>query len=418
MSMKYKPADRGWAVMSTGIGLLILLAVAVWSMGYYNDYVQQRGWQVTASQLSRFRTSVKAYVGRYYDTLLAAAGTTAPVIVTPDMLKNTGLIEPGFSDTTADGQKISAAVTRHATNTDQLQALVITTGGASLPYTALRNISVDVDMGGYVWKNANMTGAMESWSVPLASFGVSTSVGHVGSLIPSDELGVAREESDRLYRFAVTGKPDLNRMHTSIDMGENDLNNTGTVNAVTGNFSGNVMAGDKVTAENDIRTRNGWLVTRGDKGWLNETHGGGFTMTDNDWVRAINNKSISTGGNIRADGRLSAGGVLQLDEINIEGTRCERDGLVSRDGTGAILSCQSGVWKKSSGLSNRVVRQASDRDTAVVYCASDEMLTGGSASCNSNSDLRVKYSGPTGSNGWSGACPGTTTTVFAICFKK
>ncbi|WP_272952623.1 shufflon system plasmid conjugative transfer pilus tip adhesin PilV [Erwinia rhapontici] len=112
------------------------------------------------------------------------------------------------------------------------------------------------------------------------------------------------------------------------------------------------------------------------------------------------------------------GGVAKLGQINTEGKICDTWGSISRDATGAILSCQSGVWRKSSGLSNRVVRQASDRDTAVVYCASDETLTGGSASCNSNSDLRVKYSGPTGSNGWSGACPGTTTTVFAICFKK
>lgn len=70
-----------------------------------------------------------------------------------------------------------------------------------------------------------------------------------------DGLGVAREESGRLYRFSVTGKPDLNRMETSIDMGENDLNNTITVNAVTGKFSSNVIAGNKVTAEKNIRTK-------------------------------------------------------------------------------------------------------------------------------------------------------------------
>ncbi|MCI4186782.1 shufflon system plasmid conjugative transfer pilus tip adhesin PilV [Dickeya dianthicola] len=376
MSTNLKRADRGWTVMSTGIGLLILLAVAVWSMGYYNDYIQQRGWQVTASQLTRFRSSVKAYVGRYYDTLLSAAGTSASVIITPQMLKNTGLIEPGFSNTTADGQQISAAVTRNATNTDQLQALVITQGGESLPYAALRQISVDIDsLGAYVWKSTNVTGAMESWSVPLASFGVSTSSGHVGALIPSDELGVAREESDRLYRFSVTGKPDLNRMHTSIDMGSNNLNNTNTVNAQTGNFSGNVTAagtvqggnvnaisnvtannsitaGNAITAGGDIRSNNGWLITRDSKGWLNETHGGGFTMTDNDWVRAINDKNIYTGGqvrggSVRADDRLSAGGILQLDQINNEGWGCDAGG-VSHDSTGALLSCQSGVWKRQT----------------------------------------------------------------------
>lgn len=373
--------------MSTGIGLLILLAVAVWSMGYYNDYIQQRGWQVTASQLTRFRTSVKTYVGRYYDTLLAAAGTTAPVIITPQMLKNTGLIEPGFSNTTADGQQISAAVTRNATNTDQLQALVITQGGESLPYAALRQISVDIDsLGAYVWKSTNVTGAMESWSVPLASFGVSTSSGHVGALIPSDELGVAREESDRLYRFSVTGKPDLNRMHTSIDMGSNNLNNTNTVNAQTGNFSGNataggtvqagnvnsntnviaagtvqggnvnansnVNAGNAITAGGDIRTTNGWLVTQGSKGWINETYGGGFTMTDNDWVRAINDKNIYTGGqvrggSVRSDSDLSGAGVLRLDRVNTVGAGCDINGDISHDAAGGVLSCQSGVWASS-----------------------------------------------------------------------
>ncbi|MGG6725225.1 UNVERIFIED_CONTAM: shufflon system plasmid conjugative transfer pilus tip adhesin PilV, partial [Salmonella enterica subsp. enterica serovar Weltevreden] len=93
-----------------------------------------------------------------------------------------------------------------------------------------------------------------------------------------------------------------------IDMGGNNLNNTGTINAVTGNFSGNVAAtgnitangtvtgqnvtagsnvtaGNTITANNDIRSNNGWFITRGSKGWLNETYGGGFYMSDNDWVR-------------------------------------------------------------------------------------------------------------------------------------
>lgn len=217
MSIKDQRIDRGWAILSTGAALLILVLVTVWGTSIFNDYMQQRAWQITASQTSRFRAAVKNYVSRYYDTLLAAAGTTQPVIITPVMLKNTGLIEPGFSETTSEGQFFRAAVVRHATNTDQLQALVITHGGLALPFRALRNISVDIEgLGAYVWKNANITGAMESWSIPMASFGISTTDGHIAALIPADELGAARQESDRLYRFSVTGKPDLNRMHTDI----------------------------------------------------------------------------------------------------------------------------------------------------------------------------------------------------------
>ena len=442
MSIKRKPADRGWAVVSTGIGLLILLVVSVWTMGYYNDYIQQRGWQVTAAQLTRFRTSVKTYVGRYYDTLLAAAGTTAPVMITPQMLKNTGLIEPGFSETTSDGQQISAAVTRNATNTDQLQALVITQGGASLPYAALRNISVDIDgMGGYVWKSTNVIGAMESWSVPLASFGVSTLSGHVGALIPSDELGVAREESDRLYRFSVTGKPDLNRMHTDIDMGNNNLNNTNAVNAQTGNFSGNVnaanvaasngvTAGGGMTAGGDIRSTGGWLVTRGNKGWMNETYGGGFYMSDTDWVRAINDKNIYTGGqvrggSVRSDSNLSGAGVLQLDQVNVVGSSCNSNGAISHDAVGNVLSCQSGVWQKPSG--EKAITTASTTtwrySGAAATCPSPKKLAGGGGNCESVTNVGTVWmvaSMPAGDSTWYTYCDSTKdqmirSTSYAIC---
>ncbi len=113
-------------------------------------------------------------------------------------------------------------------------------------------------------------------------------------------LVVQQEDIDRLYRFEVNGRPDLNKMHTAIDMGSNNLNNVGAVNAQTGNFSGNVngvngtfsgqVKGNSgnfdvnVTAGGDIRSNNGWLITRNSKGWLNETHGGGFYMSDGSWV--------------------------------------------------------------------------------------------------------------------------------------
>ncbi|ENT8623476.1 shufflon system plasmid conjugative transfer pilus tip adhesin PilV [Salmonella enterica subsp. enterica serovar Agona] len=375
----YKTTDRGWAILSTGASLIILLVVSVWGFTLISDWMQKRTWLNTASQVSRFTQAVKSYTGRYYDTLLSTATTTIPVTVTPTMLKNTGFLEQGFSETTVDGQAYLAAVVRNATNTDQLQALVYTQNGAALPFLALRQISMDITsgMGGYIWTSGTATGAMGSWTLPLSQFGISTTQGHIAALLTTDELDAARGENDRLYRFSVTGKPDLNTMHTSIDMGGNNLNNTGTINAVTGNFSGNVAAtgnitangtvtgqnvtagsnvtaGNTITANNDIRSNNGWFITRGSKGWLNETYGGGFYMSDNDWVRVINNKNIYTsgqvrGGSVRADGRLSTGEVLQLDGVNTAGAVCSPNGLVSRDATGAILSCQSGVWRSSSG---------------------------------------------------------------------
>lgn len=258
----HKNTDRGWAILSTGAALIILLLVSVWGYSLVNDWLAKRTWMTTAAQVSRYTQAVKSYTGRYYDTLLSSATVTAPVTVTPAMLKNTGFLEQGFSETTFSGQSYRAAIVRNATNADQLQALVYTQDGAALPFLALRQISMDITtgMGGYIWISGIATGAMSSWTVPLASFGANATQGHIAALLTSDELGAARGENDRLYRFSVTGKPDLNTMHTSIDMGGNNLNNTGTVNAVTGAF------GNAITANNDIRSNNGWFITRGEKG--------------------------------------------------------------------------------------------------------------------------------------------------------
>ncbi|EJO0499589.1 shufflon system plasmid conjugative transfer pilus tip adhesin PilV [Salmonella enterica] len=100
----------------------------------------------------------------------------------------------------------------------------------------------------------------------------------------------------------------------------------------------------------DIKSTGGWITTQGNKGWMNETHGGGFYMSDSSWVRSLNNKGIYTageirGGQLRSDGDASVAGILKLDQINVADTSCPTNGAVSRTVTGAPLSCQSGLWR-------------------------------------------------------------------------
>ncbi|HEA7378141.1 TPA: shufflon system plasmid conjugative transfer pilus tip adhesin PilV, partial [Escherichia coli] len=228
------------------------------------------------------------------------------------------------------------------------------------PVKALIQMAKDITtgLGGYIQDGKTATGALRSWSVALSNYGAKSGNGHIAVLLSTDELSGAAEDTDRLYRFQVNGRPDLNKMHTAIDMGSNNLNNVGAVNAQTGNFSGNVngvngtfsgqVKGNSgnfdvnVTAGGDIRSNNGWLITRNSKGWLNETHGGGFYMSDGSWVRSVNNKGIYTGGQVkggtvRADGRLYTGEYLQLERTAVAGASCSPNGLVGRDNTGAIL---------------------------------------------------------------------------------
>lgn len=104
-----KSHDRGWAIVSTGIALMVVLYMSVWGGSLVRDWNERQNWLRSATQASRFTQAVKSYTGRYYDTLLS----TAPVTVTPAMLKNTGFLEPGFTENNDYGQLYLASVVRY-----------------------------------------------------------------------------------------------------------------------------------------------------------------------------------------------------------------------------------------------------------------------------------------------------------------
>ncbi|HAF4745034.1 TPA: shufflon system plasmid conjugative transfer pilus tip adhesin PilV [Salmonella enterica subsp. enterica serovar Muenchen] len=348
--------DRGFAMVGVAAALLIVLIMATMASGYMKDYLKSRQWQLMAAQTSRFTQAVESYSGRYYAQVQAASTTTKPVTVTVQMLKNTGFLPAGFRETNSNGQQLKALLIRNAQHAELLQGLVMTTGGQPLPYKALRQISLDISvgLGGYIRDGRTATGAMNSWTVPLAGFGTSGGNGHIAVLLSPETLTGAREDSDRLYRFQVNGRPELNKMHTAIDMGGNNLNSAGVVNGRYGNFDVSIVSNGPVTAGSDIRSTGGWIISRHGRGWMDETHGGGFYMTDNEWIRSLNNKSIYTGGqlkggSVRSDGDLSAGGVLKLDQTNYAGTWCPQNGAISHDSAGGILSCKYGRWQNTGG---------------------------------------------------------------------
>jgi hypothetical protein len=159
---------------------VILLLVSVWGYSLISDWMQRRTWMNTSAQVSRFTQAVKSYTGRYYDTLLASATTTAPVIVTPAMLKNTGFLEQGFSETTIDGQAYSAAVIRNATNTDQLQAMIYTQNGSARRFSRCVR---------YQWISCRHAGATSGRPVsPPVQWGAGLFLSH--SLVSAARRGI------------------------------------------------------------------------------------------------------------------------------------------------------------------------------------------------------------------------------------
>jgi Tfp pilus assembly major pilin PilA len=398
--------NRGLSLVSVAVALGIVLIASPIGMEKYSNYLDEQVWTVTATHLSTVNQGARQYVKDNYDTILTQVKGGGNVTVTGQTLRDKGYLPAGFSLTNNSGQSYLLAVTRNATQTDKLIAFVLTTGGQDMAFKAQRFIAQNTaGLGGYVYPANMANGAGGGWQVNLSSMGLSGQSGHLATYLTSDVLAGGAEESDRLYRYAVNGRPDLNRMHTAIDLNANNVNNGGTLNAkdgnfsaavtaTTGTFSGNVSASagtfqgnvnaatgtfnQKVTAGSDITSNGGWLVTGGSYGWMNSTHKGGWTMTDDNWVKSVNDKGVSTGGQmkggtVRSDGRLSTGDVLGLDKVSVAGAACSNVGDVSRDAAGAILSCQSGVWK-GIGIGNvsfsQVVRQGQTVNIGThAFCA-------------------------------------------------
>ncbi|EDW9102926.1 shufflon system plasmid conjugative transfer pilus tip adhesin PilV [Salmonella enterica subsp. diarizonae] len=338
-----KKVNRGNAQL---ISLVLVLGLAMLAAPRGIEMIaqqqSQRIWDVTSSQFNTVQMAAREYISDHIDTLATQVKPGHPVYVSVNTLKNTGHLPAGFG-LNDHNQNYLIAVVSNPKMTSQLQAFVMTTGGHPWDFGALRYISSNISgLGGYVWPDNQATGAGGGWKMKLTDFGLNSRQGSLVTFIPSDQLGTSGQGNDRLYRYAVNGHPDFNRMHTSIDMNGNDLNNAGVIN------------GKQATISGDIKSTNGWIVTQGSKGWMNESHGGGFYMSDNDWVRSVNNKGIYTGGqlkggSVRSDSDLSAGGVLKLDKTSYAGTWCPQTGAISHDSSGGILSCQSGRWASGGG---------------------------------------------------------------------
>lgn len=350
------PVNRGMLTIEILVALVIIMTAVIYGYPRYTNYMQEMEWGVEASNMTAVGSAAKSYIRDNRDTLVSQVSGGTPVTLTGADLQQAGYLPTGFSLRNTSAQTYLVGIARDPKFNQKLVAFVLTSGGQEIAYKGLRYISQKVDgSGGYVWPDNVATGAFSGWELNLTSYGLNAAKGRLATWLSSDVLGTDLQENDRLYRFQVSGRPDLNRMHTAIDMGSNDLNNAKTVDGETGNFS------NTITAENDIKSESGWIITGTGKGWLNEDHAGGLYMDDNDWIKSVNGKGIYTsgtlkGGTVRSDRRLSTGEYLQLEGVANEGARCDPNGLVGRAADGALLFCKKNIWH-GAGKSNGSYQQ-------------------------------------------------------------
>ncbi|EGO6118732.1 shufflon system plasmid conjugative transfer pilus tip adhesin PilV [Escherichia coli] len=314
--------DKGFILLEILAGLIVIGIATPMIYSEIEDWLNEQLYQSAALHADEYNNAIKNYVADKTSSLSSKT-------ITVNELIQQGYLNNGFSRSPFGHSYITGI--RKNNLSGRLEALTCTTGGQDIKEDGLRRIAGQINgLGGFMLQNNSVTGAFGGWTDLGSNYQITCNKGHIAMRMAGKDL----EESDRLYRYSVQGRPDLNRMHTGIDMNNNSITNINEASGKNARFSGDV-------------TSNRWL----------HPNGGGFTMTDSEWIRAVNNKGITTegelkggkvsGGTVRSEGRLSTGEYLQLDKTATAGTSCSPDGLVGRDSTGAILSCQSGVWQNS-----------------------------------------------------------------------
>lgn len=358
------------AIMALLVLSILISLATVWII----KQMDAQDFRIAADKQKAVAEAVSKYLKDNFSTVLASATATSPVQITVPMLRNTDYLPSGFTDTNGFGQSIIGLARKP--NPNQLEAIVLTTGGQTISEIGIRTIAENLGgPGGYISSsNANVVqGVRGGWQVTLSNYAINPGAGHTASALFFMDGQLA---NDYLYRNAVPGHPELNTMNTDLNLGGHNINNTSAINAsgnvtTTADISArNVTANGTVTAATTNTTgetyTGGWFRTRGDAGWYSEKWGGGIYQSDPDWVRIYNDKGLATGGafvsgnvtslsTITSSGRLSTNEYLSIGGQAAEGSACNDNRLIAKNAAGSTLSCESGVWKAAGKSEDFIV---------------------------------------------------------------
>ncbi|MBI6855922.1 shufflon system plasmid conjugative transfer pilus tip adhesin PilV [Pseudomonas cichorii] len=281
--------QQGFITIEVIFALIVVAIMTTVGTTMLANQMESQNYQVAAQQQQQISTAAAKYLKDNFATVYANASSTVPAVITPLMLRNTNYLPAGFSDTNAFGQTFVVLARRVSTN--QLESIVITSGGETIPEIGTREIAENLGAsGGFIpYDNTGVIrGVRGGWQLALSNYGVNPGVGHTASALFLQDGTLA---NDYLYRNAIPGKAELNRMNTALNMGGNNIDNAADITS-TGTITGETVS---------------------------------------------------------STGRTGVGEYIDIKSTVTEGSTCESNGLISKNVAGIILSCQNLIWRISGG---------------------------------------------------------------------
>lgn len=317
--------SRGLSLFGSllALGLLGAMVLAV-ALFLENRAMDERA-RLAARQLAVLSDAAASHVsGRFPAMLTALGGGSAEL--TPATLRSAGALPAGFADVSAMGR--GYRVLMLAAGTDTIDLLVTQTvptgdtpsggdtplgGGTAVPASALFEAGGTARMGVVLPDTPQrLTGPavdadMRSFQ---AAFAGAPEAGALATLRRLDHRAVY---GDALYRVAVPGFADANRMETDLDLGGNDLTGANAMEADTLSLESDLTVGGGLTVTADLMVGRALTVSG------NAEVTGGVTAQSARIASAATAGSLAVTHELRA-ASLTAQGAVTAGSIGARGT--------------------------------------------------------------------------------------------------
>ncbi len=389
--------------MESMIGVLIAALLMTFGIKTYTEYQTASNQAIiaaaTATEWKQITTAATSYIQTNATAIQATATATTPAIITVAMLQapTVALLPASYTSTNPYGQTWQVQILEIPDASGNLQALVMTTGGQQLLDKEANKIaSLLGASGGFIPKNDTglygtpntAYGVAGAWKVSTSCYsGVTT--GELSALLTFNN---GQLQSPYLYRNQVPGQAQLNTMNTPLIMAA-----TQTLNSACTTTGSIAQDGDGAV----LSCQSGTWQQQGSAYWKDPVANMAALPTCNAasaWqTRVVKTPTVGVGqraytcngttwsplavddnGNMTIAGTMTVG-QAQINTVVTEGTACGSTGLVARDGTGLLLSCQSSVWKSGSvslGQSSCYYATLSYHGSAPSRCAIGYYMAG------------------------------------------
>jgi type II secretory pathway pseudopilin PulG len=228
--------QRGMSLLEllAAIGVSTVLLIGLTEM--ITVALEDTKGQQAAYQQAQVLSAARKYIAANYAALVtASASSVEPVTVAT--LRSNGFLPTGFADTNSYAQRSCVLVRQPSAG--KLDALVVTYGGVAIPDRNIAVVAMNSGQGaGYINSDAPGTAHGPSWSMTTTPYrsvpcgsgapvltGAAADGGHLASNLFYD--GPGQLSTDFIYRDAVAGRPELNRLNVPLGMAGAALVNAG-----------------------------------------------------------------------------------------------------------------------------------------------------------------------------------------------